>query len=1095
MDRKDDVWLSEEDLAEYGLQWNPNFGSLDIKTLHQYVDDGYEAHRVIVQFHDWFLSTLHPQPPEDASSNERFPKSAAFVQTENNLHPSAVDPASYINSSNESLRTCQYCTQLNVTERHNCGPYCLRQKKSKDSKSGLVQYCRFGFPYNISSNTHVKIQQYVVGSKRGKQKLKGERGKKQGSSEVKFRIEIVRRINDRHLNSHSRPLLESWQANMDMQLIVDSGKVVDYMTKYVTKTEAASTKTITRMMRKLLKSSTEEGLPISSVLKRTMGKLIGERTVSQQETCHLSLSLPLVSCTHNFNNLNLENSSKQLDLDLLKKHASSNNGDRKIIGPAMKRTLMDGYSLRLDPCEWADNLLEKAVRESVRNMPLCEFVKFYDIGKRGNHAGKIIKRKREKTVTIFYPHIKSDANASTYPLYCKYSLIKFREWARDSADMHPYDGIENPTDQDYVSIWESYVKSCEEKGFWIPDSLQREIDNHILNKDKISRNTSDSAIAIDDMQVEAPSSEKEIEDAAFVEIETELPHSRNDNADDPDDVQIRWDKNHDWSKPVHQYDKSIDEYLKMLDKFIEDDKAGLHNRMQNGTVHRNSLNENQRVAHDLFVAAVKSSCGRSTSESEKKVGKLQVMTGQGGCGKPHVLKCINSTLSKMGIKGGNFATTGIAAAGIGASTIHSYNRGFGIPVNAKNGYKKLSPRALKRLRKIHKNIRYVTLDEYSMLKQREVYYLNQRCKEIFDSDEPFGGLVVLLVGDIGQLPAVNGSVLWANDSANAEDQMGRTLYECYFNIVTCLTENVRLDSKDEDAVAYSSILKRLHDGQNTRWDVDVINSKCSRHRMGGKAWKEKGFDSPEAVHLFTRNTDVDRHNKVMLKKIDNPVALIRAENIGEAKQAAAKDTMNLDNSLYLAVGANVIITNNVYSSVANGSRGVVKDLMYEEGKSAPHLPAIIWIEIDTFNGPSFFPNDPTRAKWFPITPISHSWFTIKPKAMGKISKVDDNNDYQENIRKMLPIRLSWALTIWKAQGQTIRTKFVLHSGKDKKEHGLTYTAFSRATRFSDVGTFDGFEVSRFLIKIPTHKKMGPRLAEERRYKVMERKTRLLYEQL
>ena len=59
---------------------------------------------------------------------------------------------------------------------------------------------------------------------------------------------------------------------------------------------------------------------------------------------------------------------------------------------------------------------------------------------------------------------------------------------------------------------------------------------------------------------------------------------------------------------------------------------------------------------------------------------------------------------------------------------------------------------------------------------------------------------------------------------------------------------------------------------------------------------------------------------------------------------------------------------------------------------------------------------------------------MKPKAMGKISSVDDNNDHQENSRKMLPIRLSWALTIWKAQGQTIRTKIVLHLGKDEKEH-------------------------------------------------------------
>ena len=79
------------------------------------------------------------------------------------------------------------------------------------------------------------------------------------------------------MNSHSRSLLEAWQANMDMQLIVDCGKVVEYMTKYVTKTEAGSTKSILRMMKRISNSASEEGQPANSVLKKTMGKLIGER--------------------------------------------------------------------------------------------------------------------------------------------------------------------------------------------------------------------------------------------------------------------------------------------------------------------------------------------------------------------------------------------------------------------------------------------------------------------------------------------------------------------------------------------------------------------------------------------------------------------------------------------------------------------------------------------------------------------------------------------------------------------------------------------------------------------------------------------------
>ena len=54
-------------------------------------------------------------------------------------------------------------------------------------------------------------------------------------------------------------------------------------------------------------------------------------------------------------------------------------------------------------------------------------------------------------------------------------------------------------------------------------------------------------------------------------------------------------------------------------------------------------------------------------------------------------------------------------------------------------------------------------------------------------------------------------------------------------------------------------------------------------------------------------------------------------------------------------------------------------------------------------------------------------------------------------------------------------------GNEEKEHGLTYTAFSRATTFTDVGVFDDVDFSRFTKEIPNHKKMGPRLAEERRY--------------
>ena len=79
------------------------------------------------------------------------------------------------------------------------------------------------------------------------------------------------------------------------------------------------------------------------------------------------------------------------------------------------------------------------------------------------------------------------------------------------------------------------------------------------------------------------------------------------------------------------------------------------------------------------------------------------------------------------------------------------------------------------------------------------------------------------------------------------------------------------------------------------------------------------------------------------------------------------------------------------------------------------------------------------------------------------------------------MKLSWVLAVWKAQGQTIRSKIVLHLRDKETEHGLTYTAFSRATKFCDVGVYGGVEIAWFTQKIPNHSKLEPRLKEERRY--------------
>jgi len=127
--------------------------------------------------------------------------------------------------------------------------------------------------------------------------------------------------------------------------------------------------------------------------------------------------------------------------------------------------------------------------------------------------------------------------------------------------------------------------------------------------------------------------------------------------------------------------------------------------------------------------------------------------------------------------------------------------------------------------------------------------------------------------------------------------------------------------------------------------------------------------------------------------------------------------------------AKVLLTSNVcqQAGLCNGATGTVMDIVYDEGVVAPSLPHMIWVDFgEQYTGPSFFEDDPSRRGWVPIHPKEASW------------KIGEDNFS----RKMFPLHLSWAWTIWKVQGQTLRGNIAIKLRNREREHGLTYTAFS-----------------------------------------------------
>jgi len=90
---------------------------------------------------------------------------------------------------------------------------------------------------------------------------------------------------------------------------------------------------------------------------------------------------------------------------------------------------------------------------------------------------------------------------------------------------------------------------------------------------------------------------------------------------------------------------------------------------------------------------------------------------------------------------------------------------------------------------------------------------------------------------------------------------------------------------------------------------------------------------------------------------------------------------------------------------------------------------------------------------------------------------------------MLPLRLAWAWTIWKVQGQTIDGKVVvLDLGRKEAEHGLSYVAFSRVRRFQDIGIKGGISKVRLTTLISQQQKLINRKREDKRLSSLETKT-------
>jgi hypothetical protein len=400
------------------------------------------------------------------------------------------------------------------------------------------------------------------------------------------------------------------------------------------------------------------------------------------------------------------------------------------------------------------------------------------------------------------------------------------------------------------------------------------------------------------------------------------------------------------------------------------------------------------------------------------------VTGPAGVGKSILMRKLEEAWRNRypSSKIAKLAPTGVAAVHIEGRTIHSFfifNPSEVAPKSevAENfrgffsGQKHLSPTQIKQVDDC-RHTGLLLVDEISMVRPDLIDSMDAALRCLKRSKAIFGGCKVVFFGDLGQLPPIYKEE-WERRWFKAHYGV-----ECpYFFEAKVFKGNPRFSPIcwpvhltrvfRQDDVRFVAALQRLRCGEMTDEDVELFDSRYDEHNIRVPA--------RERTTLFCRNVAVNNLNNACLAELPGPTRSFRIVVTGEAGKFDPK-RFKYQEILTLAIGARVMILKNGLPDYHNGTVGIVTFMQDDRiGVRSCMSGGIFVIERDTveFRDPSKATTENERRKGGPVVG-SYSQF---------------------------PLKLAWAVTIHKCQGQTFDDAYIDVSGNFAMGH--VYTAFSR----------------------------------------------------
>jgi len=386
-------------------------------------------------------------------------------------------------------------------------------------------------------------------------------------------------------------------------------------------------------------------------------------------------------------------------------------------------------------------------------------------------------------------------------------------------------------------------------------------------------------------------------------------------------------------------------------------------------------------------------------------GRNVFLTGMAGTGKSTLLrKFIQESTRRIDVA----APTGVAALNVGGMTIHRF---CGMLLGPQPGQSNEDYYAVLR-RDPRKSIlagfnrvkrcEILVVDEISMLPGRQLDFVEYLFRRLRGSDEPFGGVQVIVIGDFLQLPPVRTSdeapYDWAFQSQAWEGAEFKTI----------ILEKVRR----QDEPCFVRALGNFRVGNVWGETARILQSRI------------RNFPPANLTRLYTHNVQVDKWNEFQLSELPTEETVLVAEQSGpEQQREFLKKNLLTPETLRLKRGAMVMFTINrnepgrMTPLFVNGQVGVVEKI--DAGFVVVRAPNGDEVQVEPF-----------------------TWRYAQ-------------DDPESGTFTQFPLRLAWAMTIHKSQGLTLDAAYL--DIRAAREPGQAYVAVSRVRSLAGLHFKDWFK--------------------------------------